>query len=167
MLFRSTERDAYVEKAVELVCHFFLRCSDHVPLSTEGSETLFAGSGSNQALTVGGTKYENDQVVDAVNDMTYNTLKATEILGIRDPNVHARYHKEVHHRDAEGKPLPDGVYDPYLKRVSQVNILTKATPAIHGDAPVVHAMANYYAEHDNISAAEALEIGRASCRERV
>jgi len=155
-LSNDTERDAYVETAVELVSHFFLRCSDHVPLSTEGSETLFAGSGSNQALTVGGTKYENGQVVDAVNDMTYITLKATEILGIRDPNVHARYHKEVHHRDAEGKPLPDGVYDPYLKRVSQVNILTKATPAIHGDAPVVHAMANYYAEHDGISEAEAL-----------
>ena len=155
-LSSDAERDAYVEKAVELVSHFFLRCSDHVPLSTEGSETLFAGSGSNQALTVGGTKYENGQVVDAVNDMTYVILKATEILGIRDPNVHARYHKEVHHRDAQGKPLPDGVYDSYLKRVSQVNILTKATPAIHGDVPVVHAMANYYAEHEGITKEEAL-----------
>ncbi len=152
----DAERDAYVEKAVELVSHFFLRCSDHVPLSTEGSETLFAGSGSNQALTVGGTKYENGQVMDAVNDMTYIILKATEILAIRDPNVHARYHKEVHHRDASGEPLPEGVYDPYLKRVSQVNILTRATPAIHGDAPVVQAMANFYAAHEGISEAEAL-----------
>jgi formate C-acetyltransferase len=152
----DAEREAYVDKAVELVSHFFLRCSDHVPLSTEGSETLFAGSGSNQALTVGGTKYENGQVVDAVNDMTYVVLKATEILGIRDPNVHARYHKEVHHRDAEGNPLPDGVYDPYLKRVSQVNILTRATPAIHGDAPVAQAMANYYAAHEGVSEDEAL-----------
>ena len=155
-LSSDDERNAYVEKAVELVSHFFLRCSDHVPLSTEGSETLFAGSGSNQALTVGGTRYENGQVVDAVNDMTYIILKATEILGIRDPNVHARYHKEVHHRDAEGRALPEGVYDPYLKRVSQVNILTRATPAIHGDVPVVHAMANYYASHEGISEAEAL-----------
>ncbi len=155
-LSNDAERDAYVERAVEMVSHFFLRCSDHVPLSTEGSETLFAGSGSNQALTVGGTKYENGEVVDAVNDMTYITLKATEILGIRDPNVHARYHKEVHHRDAQGTPLPDGFYDPYLKRVSQVNILTKATPAIHGDAPVVHSMAKYYAAHTGISEAEAL-----------
>lgn len=154
-LSTDSERDAYVEKAVELVSHFFLRCSDHVPLSTEGSETLFAGSGSNQALTVGGTRYENGEVVDAVNDMTYIVLKATEILGIRDPNVHARYHKEVHHRDARGMPLPDGVYDPYLKRVSQVNIITRATPAIHGDAPVVHAMANYYAAHEGISDTEA------------
>jgi len=156
-LSTDAKRDAYVERAVELVSHFFLRCSDHVPLSTEGSETLFAGSGSNQALTVGGTRYEDGEVVDAVNDMTYIILKATEILGIRDPNVHARYHKEVHHRDAEGNPLPDGVYDPYLKRVSQVNILTRATPAIHGDAPVVHSMANYYAAHEGVSEAEALE----------
>lgn len=155
-LSSDEERNAYTEKAVELVSHFFLRCSDHVPLSTEGSETLFAGSGSNQALTVGGTKYENGQVVDAVNDMTYIILKATEILGIRDPNVHARYHKEIHHRDANDRPLPKGVYDSYLKRVSQVNILTKATPAIHGDVPVVHAMANYYASHEGVSKEEAL-----------
>ncbi|MCF6282082.1 MAG: hypothetical protein L3J28_07705 [Candidatus Polarisedimenticolaceae bacterium] len=155
-LSSDTERDAFVEKAVELVSHFFLRCSDHVPLSTEGSETLFAGSGSNQALTVGGTRFENGEAVDAVNDMTYIILKATEILSIRDPNVHARYHKVVHHRDAAGNALADGVYDPYLKRISQVNILTRATPAIHGDAPVVQAMANYYAAHEGVSEAEAL-----------
>ena len=155
-LSTEEERNAYVERAVELVSHFFLHCSDHVPLSTEGSETLFAGSGSNQALTVGGTKYENGQAVDAVNDMTYIVLKATEILGIRDPNVHARYHKQVHHKDAQGNSLPDGIYDPYLKRISQVNILTRATPAIHGDAPVVHSMANYYAAHEGVSDEEAL-----------
>jgi pyruvate-formate lyase len=155
-LVSGNEREAYVKRAVELVCHFFLRCSDHVPLSTEGSETLFAGSGSNQALTVGGTRYENGQAVDAVNDMTYIILKATEILGIRDPNVHARYHKDVHHRDAQGQALPEGVYDSYLKRISQVNILTRATPAIHGDVPVIHSMARYYAAHAGVSEEEAL-----------
>lgn len=155
-LSSDTDRAAYTKRAVELVSHFFLRCSDHVPLSTEGSETLFAGSGSNQALTVGGTRYENGQVVDAVNDMTYVVLKATEILGIRDPNVHARYHYEIHHRDALGSELPKGVYDSYLKRISQVNIITRATPAIHGDAPVVNAMANYYGEHQGVSREEAL-----------
>ena len=149
-------RAMYTRQAVELMCHFFLRCSDHVPLSTEGSETLFAGSGSNQALTVGGTRYENGQVVNAVNDMTYIILKATELLGIRDPNVHARYHKEVHHRDAAGNPLPPTTFDPYLKRISQVNILTRATPAIHGDAPVAHSMANYYAAHHGVNKEEAL-----------
>jgi len=155
-LSTDQERSDYTTRAVELVCHFFLRCSDHVPLSTEGSETLFAGSGSNQALTLGGTKLIDGKVVDAVNDMTYIILKATELLGIRDPNVHARYHKEVHHRDAQGNPLPDGVHDAYLKRLSQVNIITRATPAIHGDAPVVHSMAKYYAAHAGISEEEAL-----------
>ncbi|MDH5300547.1 MAG: formate acetyltransferase [Gammaproteobacteria bacterium] len=150
------ERDAYTKHAVELMCHFFLRCSDHVPLSTEGSETLFAGSGSNQALTVGGTQVVDGKVVDAVNDMTYIILKATELLGIRDPNVHARYHKDVHHRDASGNPLPAEVHDGYLKRICQVNILTRATPALHGDAAVVDAMASYYAAHDGVSADEAL-----------
>ena len=151
------EKHRYISRAVEMTCHFFLHCSDHVPLSTEGSETLFAGSGSNQALTLGGTKYENGNVVDAVNDMTYIILKATEILGIRDPNVHARYHKEVHHRDNNGNALPAGELDPYLSRICQVNIITRATPAIHGDAAVTHSMAKYYAAHDGVSEEEALE----------
>jgi pyruvate-formate lyase len=151
------DKQAYIERAVELICHFFLRCSDHVPLSTQEAELLFAGSGSNQALTVGGTSYENCRVVDAVNDMTYIILKATELLAIRDPNVHARYHKDIHHRDADGNPLPAGTVSPYLRRLCQVNILTRATPAIHGDAPVVQSMANYYAAHDDIDEKEALK----------
>jgi pyruvate-formate lyase len=150
------EKAAYTKRAVELVCHFFLHCCDHVPLSTEGAEKLFAGSGSNQALTVGGTSYINGETVDAVNDMTYIILKATELLAIRDPNVHARYHKEIHNLDARGNPLPEGVLSPYLKRICQVNIVTKATPAIHGDVPVIKSMAKYYAAHDGISPEEAL-----------
>ncbi len=149
------EKHDYIERAVELVCHFFLRCSDHVPLSTEGSEVLFAGSGSNQALTLGGTRYENGKTVDAVNDMTYITLKATELLAIRDPNVHVRYHKEIHHVDSLGNPLPADKHDPYLLRISQVNIQTRATPAIHGDAPVIQSMGNYYAQHSGIDPEEA------------
>lgn len=151
------EKKAYTKRAVELICHFFLRCSDHVPLSTEGSEKLFAGSGSNQALTVGGTHYENGKVIDAVNDMTYIILKATELLAIRDPNVHARYHKDTHNRDANGVTLPAGKVSPYLKRICQVNIVTRATPAIHGDAPVAKSMAKYYAAHEGISEEEALQ----------
>ncbi|MDH5572320.1 MAG: formate acetyltransferase, partial [Gammaproteobacteria bacterium] len=152
----DTARAAYTRHAVELMCHFFLRCSDHVPLSPESAEVLFAGSGSNQALTVGGTRYENGQTVDAVNDMTYIILKATELLSIRDPNVHARYHKDVHHKTPDGKPLAPGEIDPYLKRICQVNLATRATPALHGDAPVIKSMAHYYAAHDDISEEEAL-----------
>jgi len=147
---------AYTKKAVELVCHLFLRCSDHVPLSPETAEVLFAGSGSNQALTVGGTNYVNGETVDAVNDMTYIILKATEILAIRDPNVHARYHHEVHHRAPDGSQLGPDEVSPYLKRICQVNLITRATPALHGDVPVIHSMANYYAKHDHVTMDEAL-----------
>ncbi|MCP4002187.1 MAG: formate acetyltransferase, partial [Gammaproteobacteria bacterium] len=133
-------------------CHFFLHSCDHVPLSTEGAETLFAGSGSNQALTVGGTHIENGEIVDAVNDMTYIILKTTELLAVRDPNVHVRFHKNIHNGNAH-----NGLkYNPYLMRISQVNIITRATPAIHGDAPVTKAMADYYGQHDGVSEAEAL-----------
>ncbi|MDX8405950.1 MAG: pyruvate formate lyase family protein [Mariprofundus sp.] len=147
---------AYSKRAVELICHFFLRCYDHVPLSPESAEVLFAGSGSNQALTVGGTRFEHGKTVDAVNDMTYIILKATELLSIRDPNIHARYHKDLHHRSADGAPLAAGEIDPYLKRICQVNLTTRATPALHGDVPVIRSMARYYARHDNVSATEAL-----------
>lgn len=146
----------FTERAVELICHLFLRCSDHVPLSPESAEVLFAGSGSNQALTVGGVRYQDGELVDAVNDMTYIILKATELLAIRDPNVHARYHKEIHHRNADGSPLAPGQVDPYLQRICQVNLTTRATPALHGDVPVIQAMANYYAKHVGVSAEEAL-----------
>lgn len=152
----EASKAAYTQKAVELMCHFFLRCSDHVPLSPETAEVLFAGSGSNQALTVGGTRYVDGKTVDAVNDMTYIILKATEILAIRDPNVHARYHKDVHHRAPDGRPLALNEFSPYLRRVCQVNLITRATPALHGDAPVIHSMANYYARHDHVTLEEAL-----------
>ena len=148
-------KTAYTKRAVELMCHF-LRYSDHVPLSPESAEALFAGSGSNQALTVGGARWENGQTVDAVNDMTYIILKATEMLSIRDPNVHARYHKDVHHRAPDGSPLAGHEISPYLKRICQVNLVTRATPALHGDAPVIRSMGNYYARHDHVSPDEAL-----------
>ena len=146
----------FTVRAVELMCHLFLRCSDHVPLSPESAEVLFAGSGSNQALTVGGVHYRDGKLIDAVNDMTYIILKATELLSIRDPNVHARYHKEIHHRAADGATLAPGLVDPYLQRICQVNLVTRATPALHGDAPVIKSMTKYYAAHDGVSKKEAL-----------
>ncbi len=145
------KKKEYTCFAVDLVCHFFLNCCDHVPMSPESSETLFAGSGSNQALTVGGTNYVDGKVVDAVNDMTYIILKATEILAVRDPNVHARYHREIHNTDDKGVQLPTGQYSSYFKRIAQVNISTKATPAIHGDVPVTQSMANYYSLYKGVN----------------
>ena len=152
------DQNAFRARAVELMCHFFLKVSDNIPLSSETAESLFAGSGANQALTVGGTNMnrETGRVENAVNDMTYIILKATELLTVRDPNVHARYHAEFHHRDAHGNPLQPDDVSPYLKRLCEVNINTRATPAIHGDVSVTESLAAYYEKHQGINAEEAL-----------
>jgi formate C-acetyltransferase len=172
------EKNAYRARAVELMCHFFLKVSDNIPLSSETTEALFAGSGANQALTVGGTFYDAQtcKVENAVNDMTYIILKATELLAVRDPNVHVRYHADIHHRDGDGnllKPnevspylkricevnmitlLKPNEVSPYLKRICEVNMITRATPAIHGDVSVTESLTGYYKSHNGVNSEEA------------
>ena len=153
----QAEQNAFRTKAVELMCHFFLKVSDNIPLSSETAESLFAGSGANQALTVGGTNYnrQTGKAENAVNDMTYIILKATELLAVRDPNVHARYHAVIHHRDTAGNLLQPHEVSPYLKRLCEVNINTRATPAIHGDVSVTESLARYYESHQGIDSEEA------------
>jgi len=150
-------QNAFRTQAVELMCHFFLKISDNIPLSSETAESLFAGSGANQALTVGGTFYhpQTGRVENAVNDMTYIILRATELLAIRDPNVHARYHVDIHHSDADGNRLRPAEVSPYLQRLCEVNMRTRATPAIHGDVSVTESLARYYESHRGVDPEEA------------
>jgi formate C-acetyltransferase len=103
------------------------------PLIPDIGNHLFGGSSSDQAITLGGVTPEGE---DAVNDMTYIFLKVTEMLGIRDPNVNARYHKEKNSRT-------------YLTRLCEVNVNTLATPSIHNDQAVMASLAefDYPAEH--------------------
>ncbi len=127
------ERENYIRHAVELIGCFYLRCTDHLPLIPDIGNHLFGGSSSDQAITLGGVTPEGE---DAVNDMTYIFLKVTEMLGIRDPNVNARYNR--------GKNS-----DTYLKRLCEVNVNTMSTPSIHNDEAVMASLAdfNYPAEH--------------------
>ena len=112
------------EKAVELVCHLWLKIGDHVPSIPESGEQLFGGTGSNQAITLGGVD-ENGE--DAVNDLTYVMLRATELMMLRDPNLNCRYHPEKSSRE-------------YLERICEVNVNTRATPAMHNDRAIIDAM---------------------------
>jgi pyruvate formate-lyase/glycerol dehydratase family glycyl radical enzyme len=104
-------------QAVELVGCFYLKLADHDPMSPETAEELFGGSGSNQAITLGGVDASGR---DAVNDLTYVMLRATELLKVKDPNVNVRYYPGVNPKD-------------YLKRLCEVNVVTKATPCFHND----------------------------------
>jgi len=78
-----------VGQAVELVSCLWLKIGDHVPMVPQVGEKLFGGSGSNQAITIGGVDRLGN---DAVNDLTYVMLRATELMGLRDPNLNARYY---------------------------------------------------------------------------
>ena len=120
----TEDRPEYDQKAVELLCHFWLKIGDHVPTMLEAGEQLFGGTGSNQAVTIGGVD-TNGQ--DAVNDVTYLILKAAQLMGLRDPNLAARYH-----------PEENSQY--YLERLTESNIVTGAIPAIHNDKAVIKAL---------------------------
>jgi formate C-acetyltransferase len=99
------ERGMTLEEAIELVGCFWLKMADHVPLMTQAGEEVFGGTGSNQAITLGGIDMEGK---DAVNELTHIMLKVTELLKLRDPNVNARYCPGVNARE-------------YLMRLYEVN----------------------------------------------
>ncbi|HOO73165.1 MAG TPA: pyruvate formate lyase family protein [Spirochaetota bacterium] len=117
-------RDDYVRHAIELIGNFYLRCTDHFPLTPDLANFYFGGSSSDQALTLGGVTPEGK---DAVNDMTYVFLKVTEMLSIRDPNVNARF-------------MPGVNSDTYLQRLCEVNLVTAATPSMHNDRAIIGAL---------------------------
>ncbi len=113
-----------VEQAIELLCCLWLKIGDHVPTVPATGEQLFGGTGSNQAITIGGV---DSQGQDAVNDLTYLMIRTTELMMLRDPNLNARY-------------FP-GVNPPqYLRRLCEANLNTGATPALHNDRAVIAAL---------------------------
>jgi len=113
-----------IQHAIELLCCLWLKIGDTVPTVPDASEQLFGGTGSNQAITIGGVD-ENGN--DAVNDLTYVILRAIELMKLRDPNPNARYCPGVNPKD-------------YLKQLCRVNINTGAIPAIHNDRAVIKAL---------------------------
>ncbi len=118
-----------VDEAVELLCCLWLKIGDHVPCIPEAGEKLFGGAGSNQAITIGGVDSEGK---DAVNDLTYLMLRSIEMMGLRDPNLNARYYPGV-----SDSGDPDKTY---LKRLAEVNVNTGATPAVHNDRAIIAAL---------------------------
>jgi formate C-acetyltransferase len=118
-------RELYIRHAIELIGNFYMRCTDHFPLTPDLANFYFGGSSSDQAITLGGITPDGK---DAVNDMTYIFLKVTEILSIRDPNVNARF-------------MPGINSDDYLKRLCEVNLITAATPSMHNDEAIISSLA--------------------------
>ncbi len=123
-LSSEQERKAYVEHAIELAGCFFMRCTDHFPMTPDIANFLFGGSASNQALTLGGVTPEGE---DGVNDMTFIFLKVTEMLCIRDVNVNARFNLQKNS-------------NAYLDRLCEVNFITAGTPSMHNDDAIFKSL---------------------------
>jgi len=115
-----------VKKALELVSCLWLKFADNVNMVPETGEELFGGAGTAPAVTVGGVDSNGE---DAVNDLTYIMLRATELLKTRDPNMNARYHYEKNLKE-------------YRNRVSEVIANTKAVPAFHNDVADIKTLEN-------------------------
>ena len=117
-------RQALVAESLELCCALMLKATDHLPMVPDVGNRLFGGSSENQVITLGGVERDGE---DAVCDLTWIWLKATEMLRLKDPNVNARY--------APGKNS-----EAYLRRISEVNALTHATPSLHSDDAMIPAL---------------------------
>lgn len=113
-------------EALELIGCFWLKLNDNTNLVPETGEELFGGAGTVPAVTLGGIDQQGE---DAVNDLTYLMLRATELLKTRDPSVNARYHYEKN---------PSS----YLARVAEVIANTKAVPALYNDLAAIRTLEN-------------------------
>lgn len=133
-----------IPQAIELLCCLWLKIGDHVPTVPATGEQLFGGTGSNQAITIGGVDGEGK---DAVNDLTYLMIRATELMMLRDPNLNARYFSGVNPPE-------------YLRRLCDANLNTGATPALHNDRAVIAALV---AKGDSL--AHARDYGITGCVE--
>ena len=126
-LSTDAEREAFIKHAIELIGCFYMRCTDHLPMTPDVANFYFGGSSSDQAITLGGVTPDGG---DAVCDMTYIFLKVTEMLSIRDPNVNARFHPGINS-------------DTYLKRLCEVNLVAAATPSMHNDEAVIGSLKKF------------------------
>lgn len=143
-LISSNDREMYIKHALELIGCLFLRINSHWPLTPSLGTWLNSGSPFNTTIVVGGVTRQGE---DAVNDMSYIILKVTEMLTMNDPNMHARYNWMKNSRT-------------FLERVCEVNYITGATPAIHGDETMIAALT-----HNNIAVADARDWTPTGCVE--
>lgn len=113
-------------EALELIGCLWLKFNDNTNLVPETGEELFGGAGTVPAVTLGGIDQQGE---DAVNDLTYLMLRATELLTTRDPSVNARFHYEKNSST-------------YLNRVAEVIAQTKSAPALYNDLAAIRTLEN-------------------------
>ncbi len=119
-------KEKIIKRSIELVGSLFLRINDHDPLVPSIGNKLFGGSSSDDTVTIGGVDRDGK---NAVCDMTFIVLKASEMLCFQDPNMNARHYPGINSKE-------------YLRRLCEVNINMVASPAIHNDRVMIEALVN-------------------------
>jgi len=131
------------KKAIKLLGHFWVKVGDNIPMIPEFMDLMLAGTGSNQAITIGGCDQDGNNVV---NETTFLCLDVAEMLHMRDPNLNARVRMD----------------DPseYTKRLFEVIINTGATPSLVNDQVVIPAL-----EKTGITLSDARDYAQVGCLE--
>ncbi len=133
------------QRALELIGSFFIKLSDHTPLLPDAGQEILGGTGTNQAVTIGGLKPDG---TDGTNELSYLMLKMSELLRMREPNVGARLHKNS---------------PPEFRKAVVTSIYNSgAAPALYSDEPIIEALMN-----KGISLEDARDYGIVGCVETI
>jgi pyruvate formate-lyase/glycerol dehydratase family glycyl radical enzyme len=117
-LFPFYERDVKSGKltrdtAHELIAAFSIKMSEIIPIFSKRITRFHGGMFNGQVVTVGG---KNRDGTDSTNELTYIFLEVMDQLRMRQPNYHARIHKDSpeRYRDAVCRILAGGSNSPAL-----------------------------------------------------
>ncbi|MCA9523022.1 MAG: hypothetical protein KC609_18735 [Myxococcales bacterium] len=77
-------------RAVELVGCFLGKAAEGLPLFFERATEFFSGMSSASGITIGGTTPSGE---DATNELSVLILRAYDQMRLRQPNIHARFHR--------------------------------------------------------------------------
>ena len=110
-------------RAKELIASFSIKMSELIPVFSKRLTRIHGGLPSGQVVTVGGLDSEGK---DASNELSYIFLEVIDELRLRQPNYHARIHK-----DAPAK---------YLNKVFGMLSKGSSSPALYNDELIMESM---------------------------
>ena len=123
---KDIDRGILKEKdALELLGCFWIKSTDHVAFTPSTGSLFFGGTPSNQPMTIGGVDKNGK---DATNELTYLMLEASAVLGVREPNLSARIHKDSPQE--------------YLLKIADTIRESHGTPAVYNDDFIIPIVQN-------------------------
>ncbi len=111
------------ETAKELVSAFSIKMSEIIPVFSKLITKFHGGLFNGQVVTVGGMDEEGN---DSSNELSYIFLEVMDELRMRQPNYHARVHKEA----------PDR----YLDKIFEILSRGSNSPALYNDDVIVETL---------------------------